>query len=101
RDCVAKDDAAIVAALRAQGALILGKTHTPQFAAGSPPPTRNPWDLSKSPAGSSAGSGAAVAAKMAPITLGTQTTGSVLRPAAFNGVVGMKPSYGWFPVDGV
>ena len=101
RDSVAENDAAIVAALRAQGALILGKTHTTQFAAGGPAPTCNPWNLSKSPAGSSAGSGAAVAARMASITLGTQTTGSVLRPAAFNGVAGMKPSYGWFSVDGV
>lgn len=101
RNCVAQDDAAIVAALRSLGALILGKTHTTQFAAGGPAPTCNPWNLSKSPAGSSAGSGAAVAASMAAITLGTQTTGSVLRPAAFNGVVGMKPTYGWFSVDGV
>lgn len=101
RDCVARDDAAIVAALRSLGALILGKTHTTQFAGGGPAPTCNPWNLDKSPAGSSAGSGAAVAARMAPITLGTQTTGSVLRPGAFNGVVAMKPTYGWFSVDGV
>lgn len=101
RNISARKDAAIVAALRSLGALMIGKTHTPQFAAGNPPPTRNPWNLTKSPAASSSGSGAAVAAGMAPITLGTQTTGSVLRPAAFNGVVGIKPTYGWYSVDGV
>jgi aspartyl-tRNA(Asn)/glutamyl-tRNA(Gln) amidotransferase subunit A len=98
---IADHDAAIVEALRAQGAFVIGKTHTTQFAVGDPAPTRNPWDLEKSPAGSSAGSGAAVAAGMAPVTLGSQTAGSMLRPAAFNGVVGFKPTFGWFPLDGV
>ncbi len=101
RDRVAEQDSAIVAALRSLGALILGKTHTTQFAVGDPAPTRNPWDLSKSPAGSSAGSGAAVPAGMASIALGSQTAGSMLRPAAFNGAVGFKPTYGWFSLDGV
>jgi aspartyl-tRNA(Asn)/glutamyl-tRNA(Gln) amidotransferase subunit A len=101
RDHVAARDAAIVAALRSLGALILGKTHTTQFAVGDPALTRNPWNLSKSPAGSSAGSGAAVPAGMASIALGSQTAGSMLRPAAFNGAVGFKPTYGWFSLDGV
>lgn len=101
RDNVAERDAAIVAALRSLGALILGKTHTTQFAVGDPAPTCNPWDLSKSPAGSSAGSGAAVPSGLAAIALGSQTAGSMLRPAAFNGAVGFKPTYGWFSVDGV
>ncbi len=101
RDRVAVRDAEIVARLRTLGAVILGKTHTTQFAVGDPAPTANPWDLSKSPAGSSAGSGAAVAAGMAPVTLGSQTAGSMLRPAAFNGVVGFKPGFGWMPLDGV
>lgn len=101
RKRVAERDAAIVAALRSLGALMLGKTHTTQFAVGDPAPTKNPWDLSKSPSGSSAGSGAAVPAGMASIALGSQTAGSMLRPAAFNGAVGFKPTYGWFPLDGV
>jgi aspartyl-tRNA(Asn)/glutamyl-tRNA(Gln) amidotransferase subunit A len=101
RERVAQRDAAIVSALRAAGAVILGKAHTTQFAAGDPAPTRNPWNLERSPAGSSAGSAAAVTARMAPLALGTQTAGSVLRPAAFCGVLGYKPAYGWFDVDGV
>lgn len=101
RDTVAGKDAAIVAALRSLGAFVLGKTHTTQFAVGAPAPTKNPWNLDKSPAGSSAGSGAAIPAGMAPIALGSQTGGSMLRPAAFNGSVGFKPTFGWFSLDGV
>lgn len=101
RNAIARQDAGIVAALRAAGALILGKTHTTQFAVGDPAPTRNPWNLAKSPAGSSAGSGAAVPAGLATLALGSQTAGSMLRPAAFNGSVGFKPTFGWFPLDGV
>lgn len=101
RNVIARQDAAIVAALRSAGALILGKTHTTQFAVGDPAPTRNPWNLVKSPAGSSAGSGAAVPAGLATLALGSQTAGSMLRPAAFNGAVGFKPTFGWFPLDGV
>jgi aspartyl-tRNA(Asn)/glutamyl-tRNA(Gln) amidotransferase subunit A len=101
RDRIAQRDAGIVARLKSLGALVLGKTHTTQFAVGDPAPTRNPWDQTKSPAGSSAGSGAAVPAGMVPIALGSQTAGSMLRPAAFNGSVGMKPTYGWMPLDGV
>jgi Asp-tRNA(Asn)/Glu-tRNA(Gln) amidotransferase A subunit family amidase len=101
RNAIARQDAAIVASLRSAGTLMLGKTHTTQFAVGDPAPTRNPWNLAKSPAGSSAGSGAAVPAGLATLALGSQTAGSMLRPAAFNGAVGFKPTFGWFPLDGV
>jgi aspartyl-tRNA(Asn)/glutamyl-tRNA(Gln) amidotransferase subunit A len=101
RDRIANRDAEIVARLKSLGALVIGKTHTTQFAVGDPAPTRNPWNLEKSPAGSSAGSGAAIPAGMAPVTIGSQTAGSMLRPAAFNGAVGFKPSFGWMPMGGV
>jgi aspartyl-tRNA(Asn)/glutamyl-tRNA(Gln) amidotransferase subunit A len=101
RDNIAARDSAIVTRLRSLGALMLGKTHTTQFAVGDPAPTRNPWNPAKSPAGSSAGSGAAVPAGMVPIALGSQTAGSMLRPAAFNGSVGFKPTYGWMSLRGV
>ncbi len=101
RDAVATQDAAIVKALRSLGAIMLGKTHTTPFAMNGPVPTKNPWNLRKSPAASSSGSGAGIAAKMAPIAVGTQTGGSTLRPAAFNGVVGFKPTYDWISLDGV
>lgn len=88
-------DAEAVALLRAAGAVIIGKTETTQFAAGDPAPTRNPWNLERTPGGSSSGSAAAVAARHVTAALGTQTGGSVLRPAAYCGVLGFKPSYGW------
>lgn len=91
----ARQDAEAVALLRAAGAIIIGKTVTTQFAAGDPPPTRNPWNLERTPGGSSSGSAAAVAARHVAAALGTQTGGSVLRPAAYCGVLGFKPSYGW------
>ncbi|HET7038039.1 MAG TPA: amidase [Thermomicrobiaceae bacterium] len=94
-------DAAIVAQLRALGAIPLGKTHTTQFANGDPAPTFNPFNREHTPGGSSAGSGAAVAARMTPAALGTQTAGSVLRPAAYNGVTGFKPTFNWFSRAGV
>jgi aspartyl-tRNA(Asn)/glutamyl-tRNA(Gln) amidotransferase subunit A len=94
-------DAVVVARLRAAGAVILGKTHTTQFALRDPAPTRNPWNREHTPGGSSAGSAAAVAARMIPLALGTQTVGSVLRPAAYCGVVGFKGTYGLVPLDGV
>src|SRR5213594_5083884 len=94
-------DATSVARLRAAGAIILGKTHTTQFAYRDPAPTRNPWNLAHTPGGSSAGSAAAVAARMAPLALGSQTVGSVLRPAAYCGVVGFKGTHGLVPVAGV
>jgi Asp-tRNA(Asn)/Glu-tRNA(Gln) amidotransferase A subunit family amidase len=87
-------DAACVAAARAAGAIILGKTHTAEFANLHPPPTRNPNNPAHTPGGSSSGSAAAVADCMVPLALGTQTGGSTVRPASFCGVVGFKPSFG-------
>ena len=94
-------DAAIVARLRAAGAVLLGKTVTTEFACFTPGKTRNPHDLERTPGGSSSGSAAAVAAGMAPLAIGSQTNGSVIRPASFCGVVGFKPSYGLIPRTGV
>src|SRR5206468_861957 len=94
-------DAAAVARLRAAGAIILGKTVTTEFAYRDPAPTRNPWNHGHTPGGSSAGSAVAVAARMAPLALGSQTVGSVLRPAAYCGVVGFKGTHGLVPVAGV
>src|SRR5580765_6055360 len=97
----ATEDATAVARLRAAGAIILGKAHTTEFAYFEPGPTRNPWNRAHTPGGSSSGSAAAVAAGMVPLALGTQTVGSVLRPAAYCGVVGFKGTYGLIPTDGV
>ena len=94
-------DAAIVQDLRRRGAILLGKTHTTAFAYNDPGPTRNPRNLDHTPGGSSSGSAAAVAAGMVPFALGTQTGGSVLRPASFCGVTGFKPTYGLLSLDGV
>jgi Asp-tRNA(Asn)/Glu-tRNA(Gln) amidotransferase A subunit family amidase len=87
-------DAAAVALLREAGAIVAGKTATTEFAAWTPAATHNPWNLEHTPGGSSSGSAAAVADRMIPVAIGTQTLGSVLRPASFCGVVGFKPSYG-------
>jgi Asp-tRNA(Asn)/Glu-tRNA(Gln) amidotransferase A subunit family amidase len=87
-------DAATVAALREAGAVIVGKTVTTEFAATYPGGTRNPWDKTRTPGGSSSGSAAAVAAGMLPAALGTQVVGSIVRPASFCGCVGFKPSVG-------
>jgi Asp-tRNA(Asn)/Glu-tRNA(Gln) amidotransferase A subunit family amidase len=87
-------DAACVALLRDAGAIILGKTETTEFATTYPGRTRNPHDLTRTPGGSSSGSAAAVADAMVPVALGTQTMGSVIRPAAYCGIVGYKPSFG-------
>lgn len=92
---------AVVRELKRFGALILGKTVTTEFAHFAPGPTRNPHNLAHTPGGSSSGSAAAVAAGMAPLALGTQTIGSVVRPAAFCGVVGFKPSRGRVSREGV
>jgi len=100
-DFVPSADAASVSRLRQAGGIILGKTVTTQFAFIDPARTRNPWRLDRTPGGSSSGSGAAVAARMVPGALGTQTAGSLLRPAAFCGVVGFKPSYGRISLTGV
>jgi amidase len=94
-------DAMCVAALRRAGGVVLGKTVTTELALYTPGKTRNPHDPARSPGGSSSGSAAAVAARMVPAALGTQTAGSVIRPAAFCGVVGFKPTYRLLPLDGV
>ena len=87
-------DAAAVVALREAGAVIIGKTVTTEFASTEPRGTRNPWDLERTPGGSSSGSAAAVAAGMVPAALGTQVIGSTVRPAAYCGCFGYKPSVG-------
>lgn len=94
-------DAVAVARLRAAGALLVGKTVTTEFALATPGPTRNPHDPDRTPGGSSSGSAAAVAAGLLPLALATQTAGSTVRPAAFCGVVGVKPTFGRVPFDGV
>ena len=94
-------DAAIIGELRTRGAILMGKTHTTAFAYRTPAPTRNPHNLQHTPGGSSSGSAAAVAAGMVPLALGTQTQGSVLRPASFCGIAGFKPTYGLVSMDGV
>jgi len=94
-------DAAAVAMLRAAGAVIIGKTVTTEFATQAPGKTRNPHDPERTPGGSSSGSAAAVAAGMVPLALGSQTNGSVIRPAAFCGVLGFKPTHGLIPRHGM
>jgi amidase len=94
-------DAACVALLRAAGAVLLGKTVTTEFAMFTPGKTANPRNLRHTPGGSSSGSAAAVADAMVPLALGTQTAGSIIRPASFCGVVGYKPSHGQFPLAGI
>jgi Asp-tRNA(Asn)/Glu-tRNA(Gln) amidotransferase A subunit family amidase len=91
--CPASDCAAVFA-LRKAGAIILGKTVTTEFGFYEPGPTRNPWDLERTPGGSSSGSAACVAARMIPAAIGGQAMGSLLRPASFCGVVGFKPGLG-------
>jgi Asp-tRNA(Asn)/Glu-tRNA(Gln) amidotransferase A subunit family amidase len=98
---IASLDAWCVAALRAAGGVPLGKTHSTALASKDPAITRNPRIAGRTPGGSSAGSAAAVAAGHVPFALGTQTQGSVNRPAAFCGVVGFKPTYGLIPTGGV
>jgi Asp-tRNA(Asn)/Glu-tRNA(Gln) amidotransferase A subunit family amidase len=98
---LAGPQASCVTALLDAGAVVLGKTVSTEFAYFAPGPTRNPWNPEHTPGGSSSGSAAAVAAGLCPLALGTQTIGSVLRPAAFCGVTGFKPSYGRIPIDGV
>jgi Asp-tRNA(Asn)/Glu-tRNA(Gln) amidotransferase A subunit family amidase len=95
------EDATLVSLLRAAGAVILGKTVTTELAVYGPNQTRNPHHLEHTPGGSSSGSAAAVADGMVPLAIGTQTNGSVIRPAAFCGVYGFKPSHGLIPRTGV
>jgi Asp-tRNA(Asn)/Glu-tRNA(Gln) amidotransferase A subunit family amidase len=98
---LANEESVVVRKLKKAGALILGKTVTAEFAYFEPGPTRNPHNTDHTPGGSSSGSAAAVAAGICPLALGTQTIGSVIRPAAFCGVVGMKPSYGRISLEGI
>ncbi len=94
-------DAEIVSALRAAGAIILGKTHTTEFAYYDPSPARNPHNIKHTPGGSSSGSGAAVGAGMVPAAIGTQTVASVNRPAAYCGISAFKPSTRSMPTYGI
>jgi Asp-tRNA(Asn)/Glu-tRNA(Gln) amidotransferase A subunit family amidase len=104
---VATSDAAVVRRLRAAGAIVVGKTNMHELAAGATNlvsacgPTANPWDLDRITGGSSGGSGAAVAAGVVPIALGTDTGGSIRIPASFCGTGGLKPTHGALPLDGV
>lgn len=100
-ETLAGEEAAAVTALRRAGALVFGKTVTTEFAHMDPGPTRNPHDTEHTPGGSSSGSAAAVAAGLCPVAFGSQTIGSVIRPAAFCGIVGFKPTYGRVSTDGV
>ena len=94
-------EASSVTRLRRAGALVLGKTVSTEFAYFAPGPTHNPHDPERTPGGSSSGSAAAVGAGLCDVALGTQTIGSVTRPASFCGVVGFKPSFGRVPTDGI
>lgn len=95
------DQGTVIDRLQKAGSVVLGKTVTAEFAYFEPGPTRNPHNIDFSPGGSSSGSAAAVAAGLCPLAIGTQTIGSVTRPAAFCGIVGTKPSYGRIPTDGL
>jgi Asp-tRNA(Asn)/Glu-tRNA(Gln) amidotransferase A subunit family amidase len=99
--CRPRNDASAASLPRAAGGILLGKTVTTEFANAHPGPTTNPHDAGFSPGGSSSGSAAAVADFMVPFAIGTQTGGSVIRPAAYCGVVGFKPSFGLFPPAGM
>jgi Asp-tRNA(Asn)/Glu-tRNA(Gln) amidotransferase A subunit family amidase len=95
-----RSDAALVSLLSAAGAVIVGKTKTSEFAFRHPSDTRNPLDPDRTPGGSSSGSAAAVAAHMVPLATGTQTAGSIVRPASYCGVLGFKPTFGVLPLAG-
>jgi len=98
---IARQDAAVVASLREAGAIFLGKTVTTQYASFDPPVTRNPWNFARTPGGSSSGSAAAVATGMCLGALGSQTGGSITRPASYCGIAGCKPTYRYLPLDGI
>ncbi|HEX3147042.1 MAG TPA: amidase [Gemmataceae bacterium] len=97
----ARQDCPAIARLRQAGAVLMGKTVTVAYAAFDPPPTRNPWNAERTPGGSSSGSAAAVASDMCLAALGTQTGGSITRPASYCGVYGLKPTYGSVSLEGV
>ena len=101
RDFVPDYDATSVSALKKSGAIIMGKLVTTPYAALDPSPTLNPWDKSLTPGGSSSGSAVSVATGICPGALGSQTVGSTLRPAAYNGIVGFKPTLGRISTYGV
>jgi Asp-tRNA(Asn)/Glu-tRNA(Gln) amidotransferase A subunit family amidase len=98
---IARQDSTIVSKLRQAGAIILGKTATTQYASFDPSPTRNPWNLQRTPGGSSSGSAAATACGMCLAAIGTQTGGSITRPAAYCGVASCKPAHGRVSARGV
>jgi len=100
-DFVPEYDSTAVALLKKAGAIIMGKTVTTEFACGDPSPTRNPWNAFHTPGGSSSGSAGGTAARLFPAALGSQTGGSVLRPASYNGTVGLKPTFGRISKFGV
>ncbi|MEM7194682.1 MAG: amidase [Pseudomonadota bacterium] len=100
-DRVPENDARIIQRLKEEGAIILGKTTTVEMTAFAPPETRNPWNSDRTPGGSSSGSAAAVASGQVPLAIGTQTIGSVIRPASFCGIYGYKPSRGMISRVGV
>jgi Asp-tRNA(Asn)/Glu-tRNA(Gln) amidotransferase A subunit family amidase len=93
--------AALIELLRSKGAVMMGKTQTTSFAYFDPAPTRNPRNPAHTPGGSSSGSAAAEASGMVPFAIGTQTQGSIIRPASFCGITGFKPTYNTLPVDGI
>jgi Asp-tRNA(Asn)/Glu-tRNA(Gln) amidotransferase A subunit family amidase len=101
KNSIARQDATVVRRLRQAGAVFLGKTVTTQYASFDPPPTRNPWNAARTPGGSSSGSAAALACGMCMGALGSQTGGSITRPASYCGVAGVKPTFGRISTDGV
>ncbi len=101
KNSIARQDAVVVRRLRQAGAVFLGKTVTTQYASFDPPPTRNPWNPARTPGGSSSGSAAALACGMCMGALGSQTGGSITRPASYCGVAGCKPTYGRVNIEGV
>ncbi len=101
KDFTPGNDARVVHNIRMDDGIVAGKTVTAEFAVHAPNETKNPWDLSLSPGTSSSGSAAAVAAGMVPLSLGTQTAGSIIRPASYCGVYGFKPSFGTIPRTGM
>jgi len=94
-------DAACAWALRREGAALVGKTHVPEYAMGKSPPTRNPFDVRRSPGGSSSGSGACIGARMVPVAIGNQTMASLIRPSSYNANYGYKPTWGALNIGGM